>query len=277
VPQADVAVSLADTQSTIEIDTVAFEAGMQRIREGVRQGLINPEYGTLTVQARLLSERCQDLTPPRSKEQGLNAVQRDITRLFYPLKASQFKNKRIAKIVREDDRAAWDAVAGRFSSGNELKNTTAISFSPQMHEQWRNRRGRIGSPKKKNLGFVTLGQEARKVADYIKKKKGNVGWAKAGWSMGVISFGGRVREDWVRRHSVMRGQIVDGRREPDPWVRVINDTGWARSGIGQQEGTRIVNNAVSARARDMQRYAENAMEKAAAGKPIYSAALPVGM
>jgi hypothetical protein len=50
--------------AAVTVNTVQFEAAMQRLRKGVRQGLIDPAYGTLTVQGRLLAERCQDLTPP---------------------------------------------------------------------------------------------------------------------------------------------------------------------------------------------------------------------
>jgi hypothetical protein len=270
------ATALADAQPTIEIDTVAFEAGMQRIRAGVRDGMIHPDYGTITVQARLLAERCQDFSPPRSKGQGEAAVKRDIMRLFYPLAAKDFKNPGIAKIVREDDRDAWETVSGRFPNGSLLKNTTAISVSPEFHQRNRNQRGKVGSANRPIMGYVTLGAEGVKAHKYADRIKKNVGWAKAGWNMGVIAFGGRVRDPWVARHSLARGKIVDGRSEPDPWVRVINDTGWAKSGVGQQEGNRIIRNAVDARARDMQKYAERMMQLAADGKAP-SLALPAGM
>ena len=54
----------------IEVNTLAFEGAMQKLKSGVRQGFIDPAYGTLTVQARLLAERCQAFTPPRNVGQG---------------------------------------------------------------------------------------------------------------------------------------------------------------------------------------------------------------
>lgn len=273
------ATALADSQPTIEIDTVAFEAGMQRIRAGVRDGMIHPDYGTITVQGRLLAERCQDLTPPQSKGQGEAAVKRDLMRIFYPLRAASFTDKRMQKMIRSDDRQAWDAASSHFAATSVLRNTKAIAFSEDWHTKNRVSRGRargMGNAKrgpKENLGVVTLGQEAAKAMAYTKEVRQRVGWAKAGWNAGIIMLGGMVPQSWISRHSLKRGRMIDGRRDPDPWVRVINDTGWAKYGPNQKEGDRIIRNAVAARARDMQAYAEKMMKLAVEKGP----SIPSGM
>lgn len=245
---------------TVEVDTVAFEAAMQRLRAGVRDGFVDPGYGILSKQASLLAKRCQDFTPPRNVGQGKAAVARDLSTIFRPISQSTFQDKGIRKIIREDNRPAWDSAARNFGNSHNLRNTRAIGFTPDWHRQNRMSRGRGRAGKGGNIGVVTLGAEAKAARNYIKKIKERVGWARAGWNMGIIAFGGVVESDWVRKHSVNRGQVVDGRNSPDPFVQVINDTGWARYRSG--EATRILRNAINARARDIEAYALRMMQLA---------------
>ncbi len=249
------------TADGIEVNTVAFEGAMQKLRSGVRQGFIDPNMGTLTVQARLLSERCADFTPPRNVGQGNAAVARDLTRIYFPQKESTYTSKTLRKVIRNDDRPAWNAAAKNFGSSHGLRNTVAIGFSEGLHQQNRDKRGRAYKAKYGNIGFVTLGPQAKAARDYIKTVKKHVGWAKGGWNMGIVSFGGTVKAGWIARHSVARGKIIDGRSSDDPYIGVINNTGWAKNNNG--EGDRIIRNAVNARIRDMYSYADRMMRLAA--------------
>ncbi len=234
---------------------------MQRLRQGVREGVIAPQYGTLPVQARLLAQRCQDFTPPRSVGQGKAAVSRDITNIFRPLSHTAFQDKGLRRIVRTDDRPAWNKVALNFRGGNHnLKGTTAMGFSASFHDRNRNRKGRGPRAKYGNIGFVTLGPEARSARSYLGKIRQRVGWARAGWNAGVIGFGGAVSAPWVSKHGVAGGWFQDGTSSPDPFVKVGNSTGWAKH---SGEGERILRNAISARARDMQSYFHRMMSVAA--------------
>jgi hypothetical protein len=247
-------------QFDVEVNTTQFEASMRMLRAGVRKGFIDPGYGTLTVQGRLLSERCQDFTPPRDVAQGRKAVTRDIMAIYFPLSQTTFKDNGIKKIVRTDNRPAWDAVATKFSGSHNLRNTKAIGFTPEWHQKNRDRRGRGFRAKYGNLGVVTLGPEARKAREYLKGVKKLVGWARAGWNMGIVALGGHVKQPWVGRHGVARGFLEDGRSTSDPYIRVVNDTGWAKN---SSEGVRILRNAIAARARDMESYANRMMNLAA--------------
>ncbi len=246
---------MADDGAVIEVSTVAFEGAMQRLRSGVRSGLIDPLYGTLTYQARMLSAKCQEFTPPRNVGQGNAAVMRDLGRIYFPQSAKTYTSKSIRRIVMRDERAAWDKASPHFTGA--IRNTRAIAFSEAWHQQNRNNRGRARSVKT----VVTLGPQATLARNYMKKIKDRVGWAKAGWNMGIIAFGGQVAANWIARHSVLRGKITDGRSDPDPYVGVTNDTGWAQHNRG--EGERIMRNAVNARIRDMYSYFERMMKLAA--------------
>jgi hypothetical protein len=255
-------------EAGITVNTVQFEAAMQRLKEGVRRGFIDPQFGLLPVQARLLAERCQTFTPPRSVGQGKAAVARDITNIYRPLSHTTFTQPSIRKIVRTDDRPAWNKVALNFRGSHNLNNTTAMGFTPEWHKRNRTRRGRGVHAKYGNLGFVTLGPEGRQVRRYISEKKKMVGWARAGWNAGIIGFGGSVSTPWVSKHGLGQGSFENGTASPDPFVRVINSTSWAKR---SNEGGRIIRNAIQARSRDMESYYFRMM-KVAAAKAMQTAA-----
>jgi len=248
---------------TVEVNSVAFEAAMQRLRSAVRAGLVDPVYGTLPKQAALLAKRCQDFTPPRNVGQGKAAVARDLSTIFRPLDQRTFEDKRLKKIIREDNRPAWDAAARYFRGGNNLRNTRAIGFTTEWHRQNRLARGRGRPGKGGNIGVVTLGPQAKTARTYMKTVQGRVGWAKGGWNAGIASFGGTVTTSWISKHGTAGGQAIDGTLGADPFVRVINETGWARYGA-QGEGNRILRNAIQARSRDIENYVKRQMQLAAA-------------
>lgn len=254
------------------MNTAPFEGAMQRLRQGVREGLISPDKGTLTVQGRLLAERCQELTPPRNRQQGQAAVARDLTQLYFPLSASTFTNKRLQKVVRTDNRPDWNAAAENFSSAHGLAHTKAMAFSEALHAAnfRRNGRGTVGNKKYLNKGLVTLGPEAAAARRYIKKIKDRVGWARAGWNAGIRQLGGKAPPAWVDRHGSGHGFITDGRADPNPFIGVTNMTGWAQNNRG--DGERIIRNAVNGRIRDMYSYYEQMMKVAAAKAMGQSAA-----
>lgn len=233
---------------------------MQRLRSGVKDGFIDPQYGLLSVQGRLLAERCQTFTPPRNVGQGKAAVAGDITNIYRPLSHTTFTNPGIRKIVKTDDRPAWNKMALNFRGSHNLQGTQAMGFTPEWHTRNRTRRGRGVKAKYGNLGFVTLGPEGRQARQYLKQTQKHVGWARAGWNQGIILLGGTVKTPWVSRHGMGNGFVVNGTTSPDPFIQVGNTTSWAKQA---KEEERILRNAISARARDMQTYFARMMRLAA--------------
>jgi hypothetical protein len=262
----------------ITVNTTQFEAAMQRLKAGAQAGILDPKYGTLPVQARLLAERCREFTPPRDVGQGKAAVARDLTRIFKPLTHTTFLNEGLRKIIRTDNRAAWNKASANFGDSHNLKNTKAIGFSESWHNANRISRGRArglstraGKAPKDNLGVVTLGPEARKSREYIAKKKKMVGWARSGWNAAIWGLGGQLGPSWVSKHGT-QGRLINGTAATNPFIQVINDTSWAK--YGQGEGNRIIRNAIQARARDMESYYFRMMRLAAKTADPQAAAYP---
>jgi hypothetical protein len=246
-------------EASMTVNTVQFEAAMQRLKQGVRSGFIDPQYGLLPTQARLLAARCQTFTPPQNVGQGRVKVAMDITNIFRPLSQTTFDNKAIKKIIRTDNRPEWDKLAVNLRGVHNLRGTRASSFYATTYKD-RSRLTRGRSAKYGNIGYVTLGGEAQKVRKLIAQKKGMVGWARAGWNQGIISFGGKVEDKWVSKHGLGHGSAINGTSSPDPWIQVGNETGWARH---SNEGGRIIRNAIVARSRDMEAYFNRMMRLAA--------------
>lgn len=248
--------------ASVEFRTADFVVAMDRLKSGVRAGFVDPTMGTIPVQGRLLAKRCQDFTPPRNKAQGEVAVVRDMSVIFRPLDPVTFRSRRIAEIVRKDNRPAWNAASGRFGDAHALRNTKAIGFDPGWHRRNRISRGRGRRGKKGNLGVVTLGPQGVLARKYMAEVKTRVGWARAGWNAGIVGLGGSVRTSWVARHGLGGGSLVKDTSSDNPFVRVTNATSWARYG-SMGEGNRILQNAIRARARDMENYYRRMMKLAA--------------
>lgn len=257
---------------TVEVNTTAFEGAMERLRKEVRKGFVDPIYGTLPKQASLLSLRCQDFTPPiargnvggmdrvTARKAGEIAIKRDLQRCFWPVSHTTFKEKSLKRIVSENNVEAWRVAAMRFKKP-ELRNTTALpSFNAGFHAANRTKRVRVIPAKNGyNLGRVSLGPVGIEARRYTKDMLKRQGWARAGWNLGVLAGGAGVQAharlpNWIRRHGLGHGSYTDGTSAADPFVRVSNNTGWARYG-SMGEGNRILTNAINARIRDMEAYA----------------------
>ncbi len=240
------------------LDEFAYRIG--KLRELVRAGLVDPEVGTITMQARLLAEHCMKLTPPRNLQQGKKRVQRDLEKIFHPVAPSEMESKSLRKIVRAGDAEAWDAFARNVRRG-PFAQTQATVPTDELHRKNRDNRGRA-----RRTNFVTLYPHQRTLRDMIRSNQDNVGWAKAGWLRGYIGLGGTRAPDWVMRHTPGNGTFTDARFAADPMVAVYNTTSWGKK---HNEAERIVSNSLKARASAMRSYFERTMKLAADGKTPY--------
>lgn len=236
-------------------EEIAFRLG--NIRKLAQQGLVDPEFGTISKQGQLLTLHCMKLTPPRNEKQGRDRTKADMLRIFNPLKLNGWRDKGLRDIIQSGNKVAWEN-ASRHMSG-DLARTSAVEPTEELHKRWRDPRGRG-----RKTRFVTLGPQRNALAALIKAAQARVGWAKAGWLRGYYALKGMRVDGWVAKHSTVRGQFVDGRNSPEmPYIEVANDTGWGRY---KEENQRIINGAIRARAQAMKTYYEKMMEIAASGQ-----------
>lgn len=212
----------------------------------------------VTPQFRLWLEAIIRLTPPKSKSQGTMAVRRDIYRAVQPFNVSDFRNKRLEKIVRQRDYAAFDAFARNIRGNDKLKNVRGAPFDPRLHQDKRDNRGRVRSEAKP---WFLLGRADRgALRKYLRKKTGNVGIAAAGWLRALHLLGGRESQ-FVERHGEGFGSVIDDRANvTNPSVTAINRTPWARR---KDEAQRIITNAQAGRIGAMRTHLRKLLEATA--------------
>jgi hypothetical protein len=255
----------------MEVRQTEFSVALNRLREGVRRGLIDPKFGTLPEQARLLTERCMAMTPPKTLEQGENRTAKDIT-----------------SIIKGRDPAYLDFVVeltGKTTNvRQELKTKAGVPYLIDVdvidqsgsqiaawHEKHRDkRRGRVWRGSAKNMDDKigrwrardTLWVPGHMLKAYLAKMKAHVGTAKAGWLKAYTALGGTRAPDWVLRQSQRQGVFVNGLNNPKPFIEVRNASKW---GVRNNNSADIVSKALSYRARDMQRYLDKMMDLARRG------------
>lgn len=257
--------------SIMEQRQTEFSVAIARLRTGVKRGLIDPKFGTLPEQAKLLTERCLRMTSPKTQAQGENRTAKDIT-----------------SIIKGRDPEYLDFVVqltGKTTQvRQELKTKAGVPYLIDVdvidqsggqiaawHEKHRDkRRGRVWRGSSKNnddkigrwTARNTLWVPGEMLQAYLAKMKSHVGTAKAGWLKAYLALGGTRAPDWVRRQSMQQGVFVNGLGNPRPFIEVRNASKW---GTRNSNSAEIVAKALAYRARDMQRYLDKMMDLARRG------------
>lgn len=211
-----------------------FQAAMTRYIRDLRQ---EPRKA-IRKQGRLLLREAMQLTPPRTRGEGRKAVKADVLRAVRPLKASEFEDRRLKRLVRARDHSRLQEALGELSDG-PLARKRVVPFSPALHQDSRNSRGRVS---KKQDTVLTLDHEA--LAAYIRGAQDRVGRAKRGWATGLIALGGTA-PGWVTG-GPRTGSFVD--RTDNPvlgYIRADNESEWSRRG----DDDRVLARAMSGRAK----------------------------
>lgn len=257
--------------SIMEQRQTEFSVAIARLRAGVRRGLIDPKFGTLPEQAKLLTERCMRMTPPKTQEQGENRTAKDITSIikgrdpeyldFLVQLTGKTTNVRQALRTKAGVPYVVD-VDVIDQSGNQIA---------AWHEKHRDkRRGRVWRGSSKNQDDKigrwrardTLWVPGHVLKSYLAKMKAHVGTAKAGWLKAYLALGGTRAPDWVRRQSMREGIYINGLNNPKAFIEVRNASKW---GTRNSNSADIVAKALAYRARDMQRYLDRMMDLARRG------------
>ena len=161
-------------------------------------------------QAKLIAERLiggigggstwNRATPPGTRKQGENAMQRDIKRAVAPLSGDGFRDiklkKRITVAVREGDIAALQTMVRNGIFGSALVSAKVLPAGNEYtaHNNSRRSRGRVTEKQPK---FAVPGDAYLK--KYIADGKQAVGEGKGGWVASLNALGGSCG-DWISRH-----------------------------------------------------------------------------
>lgn len=231
---------------------------LAKIKVLAMRGLVDPALGTVPVQARLLCEDIMFYTPPRNQKQGKDRVERDFVKIFNPIDFATIKDASLQKIVYSGNVIAWEKFASNERAGGFYRKD-AVTPTQELHNAWRDKRGRG-----RQTRFVTLRPQQRQYKTVLKESISHIGWAKSGWLTGYLALGGTRAPAWVTRHGSQNGSYVDGLAAENPYIEINNNTGWGRY---KEEGTRIINDALTRRARSMRSFYETTMRLAAQGEP----------
>jgi hypothetical protein len=197
-------------------------------------------------QLRLLLQRIISFTPPHSRAQGRQRVTTDIFHAVKPFAVDTFRSKRLAAIVEKKDYAAFAAFTQHVTNP-QLAGATAAPWSPSLHQSQRVSRGRVV---KWNTKVFVLGTaDRRALKEYTKKKLALVGFARSGWLAALTSVGGTVA-GWISNQPQLgQSRVIDDLDSDKPSITSINSTPWANR---QDEGERIVSNAMESRVHAME-------------------------
>lgn len=232
------------------------------IQKLARKGLVDPQYGTLSVQTKLLAEQCMLNTPPKQKKLGHDRVRFDMNKVFHPVKAAEIVEPKLRQIVLKSDKVAWDRMWEARKTG-PFVGTIVTEPSDELakanvrlnnRNRWRARRTR----------FVALRAQQPALEEQIRKRQAMIGWARAGWLRALIHLKSTRVPDWVMRHNPGAGQIIDRRFAPDtPEIEVDNFSSWAKT---NREGQDVVNRSLRNRERAMETYYKSVMAQVAKGQ-----------
>ncbi|MFM7102474.1 MAG: hypothetical protein ACKO3N_15045 [Verrucomicrobiota bacterium] len=196
-----------------------FQAAIARYIRDLKADL----PATIRRQGRLLLREAMGLTPPRTRTQGRKVVRTQVLRAVRPMSPSDFDSRQLRKLARKRDyerlQKAFDAMPSGPFSGKRI-----VPFSPTLHQEARDRRGRV--PEKYDTA-LTL--DVKEVRAYIRQAQDHVGRAKGGWASGVVALGGKV-PGWVSRWTGT-GRFRDELANPVlRYIRQENTSEWAGRG-----------------------------------------------
>lgn len=183
------------------------------------------------------------LTPPKTREQGENAIRRDLLKIFTPVNQDFLDDLIIEHGHNHID--VW-ITSSQDDERKHIEFDYASNTGTEMadfHRRNRNARGRTANLKRMSSGWYSpFAVSFEHFAAYRDKILAHVGRRKSGWGKSLVEMGGKVA-GWINRH-VTSGkapgekQIVVGEK---PSVTLINRA----VGIGADE--RIVRSALRIR------------------------------
>jgi hypothetical protein len=196
----------------VQFDQARFARDIGRLAQVTRRELKD----VLREQAGFLCADALRLTPPTGnapmqegfaaqRRQGLAATERDIRRVFFPIRRLKFETtetkfgEAINKLMRKGRYSQVEALLRRIGFGHFID--VIPEADRQLHEKLRDRRGRV--LRSKPAYFV---DRTATINRYIRTRIAKVGFAKSGWMKALRAVGraqakGRTRvPGWISDH-----------------------------------------------------------------------------
>ena len=238
-----------------------FVVALDKLKLAVREGLVHPDHGTLSYQARRLLQRILQLTPAHGSEPAKAqyiAMRNDVRGLVKVMPVIVMSaieaqhpqsNRRLDGWLHDNKRG----VHLRMNAAGYIKN---IGELRAIHKRQYTARGRVYKFPEGSRYYIS----PFVLAEYLAKVMNPMaGKAKAGWLPAATALFVPNIPRYAFRHSPGKGVFIDGRQAQRPFIEARNRTLWSRN---DYEAQRIVNNAIRSRTRDMETYFAKTMQGA---------------
>lgn len=229
----------------------SFGLALDKLKLAVREGLVHPDHGTLSFQARKLLERIITLTPAHGSEPAkaqFIAMRNDVLGLVQvmPVVVMNAIEARFPEGNRRLDGWLHDSKRGvhvRLEAAGYIRSTAELR---SIHKRRYTYRGRVRKLPPGSRYYISPFVLAEYLGQVMNPMAGK---AKAGWLPAATALYAAKIPRYAFRHSPGQGVFIDGRQAARPFIEVRNRTRWARN---DTEAQRIVDNAIRFRTRDME-------------------------
>jgi len=184
---------------TMDLDTSKLNALTEQLHDAlVAQG--GDASAIFRDEAMLFLRQVIRLTPPKTRQQGEAAIDRDLMKVFTPVNGDFLDDLVIEHGHNNIDE--WLTTAGgekRHVKFTYLDNTGGPMAD--FHNKNRDRSGRTHNLKHQNSDawYAPYVVSYELFAAYAKKVKARVGRRKAAWAMSLMGMGGKAAR-WISRH-----------------------------------------------------------------------------
>lgn len=222
---------------SIKADTAKLEMALSKLANAAKidLGLVIKE------EAKYILQTLIKFTPPKSKQQGVNEVRGDLSKLAQPLEYSDLEAKATKggfyKLIPQhrDDDALWISMA-RYINTRNIAKMRELLMNPnlkgyygmkllenigairQEHKSRRNSRGRI-------TGKATALAFGADFKEYREEIEDRVGWSVSGWNSSAKKTGARYKKfsDKLKPQAGGSGLFGSSRSNfgPNPYIQAI--------------------------------------------------------
>lgn len=212
-----------DSPVTVDLDYSRLNGRIEELHDALaRQG---GDVSTIYEdEARLFLRQVIRLTPPKTKQQGEAAIDRDLMKIFEPLNSDFVDDLIIEHGAHDID--TWLTVAS--GEKKRIKFTYADNTGGPManfHHRNQDNRGRTYNLKRQkdpNVWYAPYVVSYDNFKKYADRVKSHVGRKKAAWGKSFIELGGKL-PSWISRHlSGAKGEFHNSRNPEKPSITMTS-------------------------------------------------------